>query len=106
MYSASEIRSAARRTSQGESDLRRTEQQITSYIQETSSWWKGKAGSRFKDGYNDSTRPEMTSMYAEIRAIESALTRLAREVEIADEQRRAEAARKALEEKRQQKNKR
>lgn len=101
MYSAGEIRSAARRASQGEADLKKTEKQLSSYIQETASWWKGKAGTSFKEDYIGATRNEITGLYAEIRDIESGLERLAREVEIAEERRRAEAARKALEAQRQ-----
>lgn len=105
MYSAGEIRSAARKTSQGEADLKKTEKQLGSYIQETASWWKGKAGTSFKNDYTGKTRNEITGLYAEIRDIESGLERLAREVEIAEERRRAEAARKALEAQRQQQQK-
>ncbi|MGZ7442195.1 WXG100 family type VII secretion target [Paenibacillus sp. TH7-28] len=106
MYSTSEIRSAARRTAQGEADLRRTEKQLGSHVQETSSWWKGKAGTAFKDDYTGKTRNEINRLCSEIRDIESGLERLAREVQIADDRRRAEAARKAQELEKQKKAKR
>lgn len=102
MYSSSEIRSAARRTSQGEADLKKAEKQLGSHVQETASWWKGKAGSAFKGDYTGKTRNEINRLYSEIRDIETGLERLAREVQIADERRRAEAARKALELQKQQ----
>ncbi|MCM3040895.1 WXG100 family type VII secretion target [Paenibacillus motobuensis] len=105
MYSSSEIRSAARKTSQGEADLKKTERQLSSDVQETASWWKGKAGSAFKDDFTRQTKSEITRLYAEIRDIESGLERLAREVQIADERRRAEEARRALELQKQQKGK-
>lgn len=106
MYSSSEIRSAARKTSQGEADLKRSERQLNSDIQEAASWWKGKAGTAFKNDYTGQTRNEISRLYAEIRSIESGLERLAREVQIADERRRAEEARRALEQQRQEQAKR
>lgn len=104
MYSTSEIRSAARKTSQGEADLKNSERQLGSLVQGTASWWKGKAGSAFQDDYSRSTRDEITRLFADIRDIEQGLERLAREVQVADERRRAEAARQ-LELERQKKQK-
>ncbi|HEY4391786.1 MAG TPA: WXG100 family type VII secretion target [Paenibacillus sp.] len=105
MYSSSEIRFTASKTSQGEADLKKTERQLSSDVQEAASWWKGKAGSAFKDDYTGHTKSEITRLYAEIRDIELGLERLAREVQIADDRRRAEEARKALELQKQQKGK-
>ena len=97
MYSTSEIRAAARKTSQGEADLKKLEKQFNSVIQDTASWWKGKASTAFKEDYLGKTKSEINVLYTEIRDIESGLDKLVREVQIADDRRRAEAARKALE---------
>ncbi|WP_159081908.1 WXG100 family type VII secretion target [Paenibacillus sp. CAA11] len=90
MYSASEIRSAARRISEGEADLKSMEKQFTAVAQGTSSWWKGKASEAFKEDYLGKTRGEMQRLYAEIRELETGLNRLAHEVQAADDRKRAE----------------
>ncbi|WP_334073391.1 MULTISPECIES: WXG100 family type VII secretion target [Paenibacillus] len=106
MYSSSEIRAVARKMSQGNADLKRMEKQFVSTVHETSSWWKGKAGQAFKEDYLGKTHSEIERLYAEIRDLETGLDRLAREVQAADDRRRAEAERKAKEELlKQQKNK-
>jgi WXG100 family type VII secretion target len=96
LYSPNTIRSAARRVSQGETDVRRSERQLESQIQEGASWWKGKAGSAFQEYYMNRTKHEINRLCAEIRDLEAGLESLAREVQTAEDQRRAEAARKAL----------
>ncbi len=70
---------------------------MTSAVHDAASWWKGKAGEAFKQDYLGKTRTEIDRLYTEIRDVETGLERLAREVQIADDRRRAEAARKALE---------
>jgi WXG100 family type VII secretion target len=96
LYSTDTIRSAARRVSQGETDVRRSERQLESQIQEGVSWWKGKAGSAFHENYMNKTKYEINRLCAEIRELEAGLESLAREAQTAEDQRRAEAAKKAL----------
>ncbi|MBQ4900209.1 MULTISPECIES: WXG100 family type VII secretion target [Paenibacillus] len=105
MYSTSEIRSTARRTSQGGADLKRMENQFASSVHDAASWWKGKASESFKEDYVAKAKKEIDRLQTEIRDLETGLDRLAREVQVAEDRRRAEAERQALLLKQQQKNK-
>ncbi len=96
MYSTSEIRSTARRTSQGGADVKRMESQFASSVHDASSWWKGKASEAFKEDYVAKAKKEVDRLQVEIRDLETGLDRLAREVQIAEDRKRAEAEKQAL----------
>lgn len=96
MTTPSAISSTARNIRNELADVKREESRLQAELAGVTSWWKGSAGKALTDSYRSQTRNELSRLFSDVEDLQSGLERLAVEVQRADEQRRIEAQRKAL----------
>ena len=95
MPTPSEIKSKAKKINEANSDLSKGKDRCQGYVYNSTSWWQSEAGKALRSQYSE-IQVDVMKMLSKISNLENCTTRLASNVQRADDERRKAEEQKRL----------